>query len=127
HIQEYKTLAQRILRPSPAENSAGSAHDSDGLASPGAIPIRARSPVNGVLQDARDAVVILRRDEKNGIGCTDMSFEFHDHGWRIRFLVLVKCRDLVKAVERFQNCVVRNQGLGSLQYPPVERLFAQAS
>src|SRR5205823_550297 len=53
--------AQVLLRPEGAELSLAGADDRDRPVEEGSVPLRARGPVDGVLQAAGDGAVVLRR------------------------------------------------------------------
>ena len=60
-------LPQVILHPRRAEDPAGDAHQRTGLPVPTVVPGRPGAPVDGVLEDAGDGVVVLGTAEEEGV------------------------------------------------------------
>ena len=89
HVQEHETLAQVILRAGGALRTTGSAHHRDWLALPGVVAIGAGSPIDGILQDARNGVVIFRGGEQDRVRGLDAGLELGDPLRRIGLVVLV--------------------------------------
>jgi hypothetical protein len=52
--------------------------------------VRPGRPVDGVLEDARDRVVVLGGHKQQGVGGADPPLELHDRGGRVLFFVLVE-------------------------------------
>src|SRR5262249_5910713 len=73
--------------------------DGDRLAVPRAVAVGARGAVDGVLQHARQAVVVLGGREEDRVGGADLLLELDDLRRRVLFVVLIEERqpgDVVK-------------------------------
>ena len=67
HVQKDKHLPQMILSPRRAEHPGGGSHHRDGLPVPDVIAIRPGGPINGIFQDPRNGVVVLRGDQEDRV------------------------------------------------------------
>jgi hypothetical protein len=93
HVEEDHHLPHVVLRPRRADDADGGAHDGGGLTIPSAVAVGARRPVYRVLEHARDRVVVLGRDEQDGVGLADTPLQFQDLFRRLQLLVLVEAGD----------------------------------
>jgi len=91
-----------ILRARRAHGSRLCAHDRSGFAIPRAVTVGTRRPVNRILQNAGDRVVVFRRNKQDGVRLPYPALELRDFGWRVLFFVLVEEGDAVQ-FESFEN------------------------
>src|SRR5215813_4562622 len=77
-----------------ADGANRAADDSRRFAFPGALAVRARRDVDGVLEHSRHRAVVLRRDEQHRVGRLDLALERDPRGRRISFDVLIEKRQI---------------------------------
>src|ERR1035437_6063588 len=99
HVQKHKALAQVILCARRPHHSRRGPHDGDRLARPRVIAVRARCPVDGVLEYAGNGVVIFGRGNQNRVCRADARFEFGDDARRLALVVLVVRRNAQQVEE----------------------------
>src|SRR4051794_25985581 len=75
-----ENLAQLRLSPHRSEHAGGCTDDSSRLAVKGALSGRAGDPVEGVLELARDRVVVLGGGDQDRVGVAHRSAQLLDHG-----------------------------------------------
>src|SRR6202008_871738 len=64
-VESYKNLPQMVFGPSGSDCAERRTHDRRCFPRPGAVPMGPRGPIDRVLQDSRDGVVVLGRcDQK---------------------------------------------------------------
>ena len=84
-----------ILRARRADGPNRSAHDRRRFPIPCAIAVRSRCPINRVLQNTRDGVVVLGRHEQDGVRLSYAPLQLHNFGGWVLFLVLIETRNPV--------------------------------
>lgn len=126
HVQKDETLPEHVLSAGAAKDSHSRAHYGYGLVIPGVVTIRARSPVDGVFQNAGNAVVVFGSDEQNGIGGADAFLEIDDNRRRGLLLVLIEQGNAIE-FEDFDLRAIGSELLRGAQGHAVERTSSQAS
>src|SRR5580704_17041140 len=76
-VESYKNLPQMLLGPRGTDCGGRSAHDRGWFPRPGAIAIGSGGPIDCVLQDSRDGVIVLGSYYENCIGAANALLEFH--------------------------------------------------
>src|SRR6267378_5680068 len=64
-VESYKDLPQMVLGPSGSDCAERRTHDRRRFPRPGTVPMGPRGPIDRVLQDSRDGVVVLGRYDQN--------------------------------------------------------------
>src|SRR5262249_13350556 len=73
--------------------------------------MRARCPVDDLLELAREGPVVLRRGEQDRVGAPDLLAQAGDLGGRVRLVVLVVGRDPLEALEQLDvDALGRHRG-----------------
>jgi hypothetical protein len=122
-------LAQLGLRPDGAEHPRARPDHRHGLVPQRARRLRARRPVDGVLQHARDRRVVFRCREQHEVGVGDRAAKPLDRRRALRAVVVLVIRwDRLEAVEDLELAAVLLDNLaGRAQQPGVVGVAAQAS
>src|SRR5262249_7593807 len=94
HVEVGQRLAQVVIGAEAADGADRAADDSRPFAFPGALAVRARRDVDGVLEHARHRAVVLRRDEQHRVGRLDLALERDPRRRRFAFDVLIEKRQL---------------------------------
>src|SRR4030095_5138987 len=79
-----------ILGAGRAQRSHRGTHHCHRLSGPGTVAVRSPRPIDRILQNAGNRVVVLRSDDEYRVGASDLLFEFYYLCWRIRFVVLAE-------------------------------------
>src|SRR5258707_15536767 len=75
-VESYKDLAQMVLGPSGSDCAERRAHDRRCFPRPGAVPMGPTGPIDRVLQDTRDGIVVFGRYDQKGIGAANVLLQF---------------------------------------------------
>ena len=70
-VEGYKNLPQMVLGPSGSDCARRRSHDRRCFPRPGAVPIGPTGPIERVLQDPRDGVVVFGRYDQKSIGAAN--------------------------------------------------------
>src|SRR5204863_2036036 len=97
-----------VLRARRPERADAGTHDGDGLAAPGAVTIRTRGAIDGVLQHAGYRVVVFRRHEQNRIRGAHTRLQLDDFRMRMLFFILVETRNAIE-LEDLERHAVRSE------------------
>src|SRR3984893_11660134 len=76
-VESYKDLPQMVLGPSGSDCAERRAHDRRRFSRPGAVALGPRGPIDRVLQNSRDGVVVLGRYDQNSIGAANALLQLH--------------------------------------------------
>ena len=85
-----------VLRPRRADGPNRSAHDRRRFSIPRAVAVRSRCPIDRVLQNPGNGVVVFRRHDQDGVRLTYAPLQLHNFSGRVLLLVLIEAGDAVK-------------------------------
>src|SRR5580704_12878253 len=71
-----KNLPQMVSGPSGSDCAERRTHDRGWFSRPGAVPMGPTGPIDRVLQDSRDGVVVLGRYDQESIGAANALLQF---------------------------------------------------
>src|ERR1700751_6256683 len=74
-VESYKDLPQMVLGPSGSDCAERRTHDRRCFPRPGAVPMGPTGPIDRVLQDSRDGVVVLGSYDQECIGTPNALFQ----------------------------------------------------
>src|SRR6267154_813624 len=75
-VERYKDLPQMVLGPSGSDCAERRTHDRRCFSRPGAVAMGPTGPIERVLQDSRDGVVVLGRYNQKSIGAANALLQF---------------------------------------------------
>src|ERR1700724_357826 len=75
-VESYKNLPKMLLGPSGSDCAERRTHDRRWFPGPGAVPMGPTGPIDRVLQDSRDGVVVLGRYDQKSIGAATALLQF---------------------------------------------------
>src|SRR5262245_9017946 len=127
-IGKNKRLTERVLCSYRSTQSLRTSHNRRRLTIQDGLARWPRSPVNGVLQDAGDTVIVFRRRDQHRIRRADLALK-RLHRFRIAPIVNVGVvwRNIPKASEHLNFHARRRQLDGGTQQPLVERSFSETA
>ena len=70
-VESYKDLPEMVLGTSGSDCAERRTHDRRWFPRPGAVPMGPAGPIDRVLQDSRDGVVVLGRYDQKSIGAAN--------------------------------------------------------
>src|SRR6202521_5696689 len=76
-VESYKNVPQMVLGPSGSDCAERRTHDRRWFSKPGAVAMGSRRPIDRVLQDSRNGVVVLGSYDQNSIGVANALLQFH--------------------------------------------------
>ena len=95
-VQKDKDLAQVVLRSGRANRADRCADDRRGLPFQRAVAVGPGCPVDGVLQHARNRVIVLGRHDQKRVHGADPLLQLNDLGGRILLVVLTESGDAIQ-------------------------------
>src|SRR6266446_4686547 len=76
-VESYKNLPQMVLGPSGSDCAERRTHDRRWFPRPGAVAMGPRGPIDRVLQDSRNGVIVLGSCHQNSVGAANALLQFH--------------------------------------------------
>src|SRR5690606_25016162 len=126
HVQVGEHVAQVLLGHGPAGGADGDADDAGRLALPGALAIRSRAAVEGILQDPRNRAVVLRGEEQHAVAVAHLLLEAA-HRLRLVAVVVLVVQGQVADADLVEAPALGREPDHRLGELAVEGLLAEAA
>src|SRR5258708_31746500 len=98
-VEGYKNLPQMVLGPSGSDCAERRTHDRRYFPRPGAVPLGPTGPIERVLQDSRDGVVVFGRYDQKSVGAANALLQFQHGRWWAPFVILIEDRNFIELKE----------------------------
>src|ERR1700739_799608 len=88
-----------VLCSSGSDCADSRTHDRRCFPRPGAVPMGPTGPINSVLQDSRDGVVVFGRYDQKSMGAANALLQFQHWRWRALLVILIEDGNILKLKE----------------------------